>query len=82
MAMTARGKRQDAPDTAELEVRLARAERMVTILLSIINRDIVRNRPGMPGATYQRIMIDEQRLCSHEEFAEIERWFADHSGGR
>ncbi len=70
-----------ALDVAELEARVAKAERMVTILLRIINRDIVRNRPVMPGATYRQIMLNEQRLVTLEEFAEIERWFADHCGG-
>jgi hypothetical protein len=81
MAVTPRGKHQDSPDTSELEVRLAKAERMITILLLVLNRDIVRNRPGMPGATYRQIMVNEQRLASLDEINDIESWLSDQHGG-
>ena len=71
-----------APSVAELEARLARAERMITILLLVLNRDMTRNRNGAPGASYQQIMINEQRVTTHEEFAEIQSWTADHRSGR
>jgi hypothetical protein len=80
MAMTARGKRQPAPDPAELEIRLAKAEHLITLLLRIQNRD-VKQRPGMPGASYRQIMVTEQQLASHEEVAELEAWLTDHHGG-
>ena len=81
MAATARGKQQDSPDTGELEVRLAKAERIITILLRVLNRDIVTNRPGTNTATFRQILVDEQRLASHEEAADIETWLTDHYGG-
>jgi hypothetical protein len=81
MAVTTRRSNGTAPDVGELETRLARAEHIITLLLRILNRDIVQHRGGRTSATYAQIMVNEQRLATHEEVADLEAWLTDHFGG-
>jgi hypothetical protein len=80
MAVTTRSRRQDAPDTADLEARLAKAEQMITLLLRILNRDVVQRSRGATSATYRQIMVNELRLATHEEVADLEAWLTDYYG--
>lgn len=79
MTVTTRARRSDGQgDTADLETRLAAAEHMVTILLRVLSRDVVMNRPGTHSASFRQIMTGEQRIATLEEVADIEAWLTDH----
>lgn len=79
-AISARRKPAGADRAADLEARLADAEQMITLLMRVANRAIVRYSRGATSASYRQIVVGEMRLASHEEAAEIERWLTEHHG--
>ena len=69
-----------APDVADLEARLERAEQIIALMMRVMARAAIRYAPGSGQSTFTRILTDELRAASHDEAAAIEAWMTAHHG--